>query len=337
MGDLRLLEAATAWHEALRLAYFRMDHLDLDQTIFLPHQATSVSEMNINGTSFLLIGTRAGALVYVRRLRASSYTFGGIPVGVGSVSKWLPLPGTDLVVTMSTTTASSPKVVKGAKLWRIASADPVVLEKVQDFGPDVVDITGESIHNLRLSFNGSTTSRALPALSLANFTSSDGKLQVVERPKTSPAIGSILTGPFNSDMKMHTFQLGSKQMIALVMTFSADITASVVGCPGVRIYSTSTGFMRLEHIIPACDVRAIGSFTHGNLPDTYLLLAEHEAVTVYGFEGASGFIERFRLPYPSAAALHSWRTTDDQLLVAVAKADRVAIHKAITIGDYIRD
>lgn len=334
MVDQKVYDVARHWYEALRTAYFKMDHLDLIQTIFLPHIATSLSEMVINGSSFLFIGTRAGALVYICQDNSTSYSLAGIPSGIGSVSKWLPLNGTDLIVSLSVSTLLSPNIT-GAKLWQI-SKEPFRMELMDDFGPDAVDITGEAIHNLRITYDDGRVSVSLPKVH-TNATDSKG-IQAFERPKSSVPVNPLLSSLFSSNEMVHFFLLSGKQMIVRAFTFSPEITASVVGCPGVRIYSTSTGSMRLEHIIPACDVRAITSFTHGNLPDTYLLLAEHSAVTIYAFEGASGFVERFRLPYPLASALHSWNlsTSGEESLVGVAKEDRVAIHKAITIGDYIR-
>lgn len=303
------------WRNALRHAYFKLDHLDLNQTIFLPHQVTALSELQLNGTSFLFVGTRGGSIVYRRNQTESSYTLAGIPPDTGNVSKWLPL-APNFAASLSTS---------GTKLWQIPSVDPFRIELIKDFGIDVVDITDEAIHGLRFSGNATRP----------NSTASLSGLQVYERLKT-PA--EVSAGAFNSDVKMHNFRLGSRSMIALIMTFSADVSANVVGCPGVRLYSTSTGSMKLEHIIPACDVRAITTFSHGNLPDNYLLLAEHEFVTVYHYEGASGYRERFRMPYPTASALHSWSVksgSDTDLFVAVGKADRVAIHKGVTVGDYI--
>ena len=304
------------WREALRHAYFKMDHLDLKQTIFLPHQVTALSELQLNGTSLLFVGTRGGSMIYRRWPTESFYTLAAIPANTGNVSKWLPL-APDYAASLSTS---------GTKLWQISSVDPFRIELVKDFGIDIVDITDEAFQGLR--FSGNATRPNSTVASMAG-------LQVYERLKTPAEISNSL---FNADVKMHNFRLGSRSMIALIMTFSPDVSANVVGCPGVRIYSTSTGSMKLEHIIPACDVRAITTFSHGNFPDNYLLLAEHESVTVYHYEGASGYRERFRMPYPSASALHSWTVksgSDTDLFVAIAKADRVAIHRGVTIGDYI--
>jgi hypothetical protein len=300
-----------------------MDHLDLSQTISLPHQVTALSELQMNDTSLLFIGTRGGSMVYSRKSNETSYSLAGIPPDTGNVSKWLALPPNS-AASLSTT---------GTKLWRIVSVDPFRMDLVEDFGSDVVDITDEAIHNLRSVSTSGNASKTNPAVT------SLGGVQVYERMKT-PAEMSNSNGQWNSDYKMHNFRLGSKSMIALIMTFSPEVLASVVGCPGVRLFSTNTGSMKLEHIIPACDVRAITTFSHGNLPDDYLLLAEHEAVTVYHYEGASGYVQKFRLPYPTATALHSWSIksgSDSDLLVAVAKADRVAIHNSVTVGDYIVD
>jgi hypothetical protein len=262
-------------------------------------------------------------MVYSRKSNETSYSLAGIPPDTGNVSKWLALPP-DSAASLSTT---------GTKLWRIVSVDPFRMDLVEDFGSDVVDITDEAIHNLRSVSTSGNASKTNPAVT------SLGGVQVYERMKT-PAEMSNSNGQWNSDYKMHNFRLGSKSMIALIMSFSPELLASVVGCPGVRLFSTNTGSMKLEHIIPACDVRAITTFSHGNLPDDYLLLAEHEAVTVYHYEGASGYVQKFRLPYPTATALHSWSIksgSDSDLLVAVAKADRVAIHNSVTVGDYIVD
>ena len=57
------------------------------------------------------------------------------------------------------------------------------------------------------------------------------------------------------------------------------------GCPGVKIFSSTAGSMKLEHIVPACDVQHITTFTHGNLPDHYLVLAGRGDVAVYHYEG----------------------------------------------------
>lgn len=315
--------AALQWHDALRHAYFKMDHLDLNQTIVLPHPVTALSEMYLNGTSILFVGTSGGSMVYRRKSTESSYNLVGIPPDTGNVSKWLTLPP-DYAASLSAT---------ATKLWHIASPDPFQIDMMEDFGPNVTDITNEDIHGLRSMRDSGNVSTSSPAvLSMAG-------LQVYERIKTSSEL-SGLNDLLNSDVKMHHFRLGSKSMIALIMILSPDASASVIGCPGVRLFSTSTGSMKLEHIIPACDVRAITTFSHGNLPDDYLLLAEHDSVTVYHYEGASGYVERFRLPYPTANALHSWSIksgNDSDLLVAVAKGDRIAIHRSVTVGDYIVD
>lgn len=332
VDDRKVFEGAQQWYEALRRAYFKMDHLDLNQSIFLPHSVTAISSMRVHGSSLLLVGTRAGSLVYRRQPDGFTFSLAGIPAGTGSVSKWLPLDS-GLVVSLATPTPLSSNTT-GAKLWNITSVEPLQMELIQDFGPGVSDITGEAIHNLRFTNQTGQLSRSLPMVELSDPGASS-QLQVFERVRAPSSVG--LPNPLISDLTLlHRFQLRGKQMIAMVMTFPSDVSASLVGCPGVRLYSTSTGSMKLEHIIPSCDVRAVTSFTHGNFPDDYLLLAEHDAVTVYGFEGASGFVERFRLPYPSAGALHSW-IDDGELVVAVGKADRVAIHKAITIGAYIQD
>lgn len=300
-----------------------MDHLDLNQTIVLPHAITALSEMQLNGTSILFVGTGGGSMVYQRESTESSYKLVSIPPDTGNVSKWLTLPP-DYAASLSGT---------GTKLWHIVSSDPFQINMMEDFGPDVADITNEAIHGLRSMRNSRNSSNAIPAVS------SMAGLQVYERIKTSSEL-SGLNSLLNSDVKMHNFRLGSRSMIALIMVMSPDASASVIGCPGVRLFSTSTGSMKLEHIIPACDVRAITTFSHGNLPDDYLLLAEHDSVIVYHYEGASGYVERFKLPYPTATALHSWAVksgSDSDLLVAVAKGDRIAIHRTVTVGDYIVD
>ena len=262
-------------------------------------------------------------MVYSRKPNESSYNVAGIPPDTGNVSKWLSLPP-DFAASLSTS---------GAKLWRIVSSDPFRMDLIEDFGPNVMDISDEAIHNLRTVDRSKNASKMNSTVALLNG------VQVYERMKT-PAEISNSTGHINSDYKMHNFRLGSRSMIALIMTFSPEVSANIVGCPGVRLFSTSTGSMKLEHIIPACDVRAITTFSHGNLPDEYLVLAEHEAVIVYHYEGASGYVEHFRLPYPTATALHSWSIKSESgsdLLVAVAKSDRVAIHNCVTVGDYIID
>lgn len=328
MEERKLLERAEQWHEALRHCYFKLDHVDLNQTLFMPHQVTSVSQLQFfRNASLLFVGTRAGSMVFRRRFNESSYSLAGIPPGTGSISKWLPLPPDHVAGLITPTPISN---ATGARLWRVTSADPLALEQVLDFGSDVVDITGEAIHNLRFAYNGNAT-RSLPVFPLSGVST---QLQVYEREKI---ISTNAFNPFSSDVKMHNFRMGSKQMIAIIMAFSADVSVSLVGCPGVRLYGTSTGSLKLEQIIPACDVRAVASFTHGNLPDHYLLLAEHEAVIIYHYQGAAGFVERSRLPYPSATALHAWVNADGQVTVAVGKADRVAIHVGVNIGYYIRD
>ena len=262
-------------------------------------------------------------MVYSRKLNESSYSLVSIPPDTGNVSKWLALPP-DFAASLST---------MGTKLWRIVSPDPFRMDLIADFGSNVMDITDEAIHNLRSMDTSSNISKANPAVA------SLSGVQVYQRMKTQAELSNS-NGQLISDYKMHNFRLGSRSMIALIMAFSPEVSASVVGCPGVRLFSTSTGSMKLEHIIPACDVRAITTFSYGNLPDDYLLLAEHEAVVVYHYEGASGYVEHFRLPYPTATALHSWSLkseNDSDFLVAVAKGDRVAIHRCITVGDYIVD
>lgn len=263
-------------------------------------------------------------MVYRRKSTESSYSLAGIPPETGNVTKWL---------TLSPNYAASLSTL-GAKLWHISSYDPFVLKEVlHDFGTNVVDITDEAIHNLRSNFS-ENISRLNPAVT--NMTG----VQVYERIK-SPIELSSTSSTFNSDVKMHNFYMGSKPMIALIMTFSARVLANVVGCPGVRLYSTSTGSLKLKHIIRACDVRAITTCSHGNFPDHFLILAEHESVTIYRYEGASGFVVHSSLPYNLANALLSWSINSSgshsDLLVAVAKSDRLAIHRAITVGEYVRD
>ena len=327
MDDRKVYEATQKWYEALRTSYFKMDHLDVNQTLFLPHTVTALSSTIVDGTLLLLIGTRAGSLVYHRQPNGSSYALAGIPAGSGSVSKWLPL-SEGLVVSLSSPTPLSSNAA-GAKLWNITSIEPFQMKIVQDFGP-IADITADDIHNLRFINQTGQLSRALPMVQLLNPNVSSS-VQVFEKNKFPPSADEIMDMTF-----IHSFQLGNKQMIAMAMTLSPDVSASLVGCPGVRIYSTSIGSMKLEHIIPICNVRSMTSFTHGNFPDVYLLISENDSVRVYSFEGASGFVERFRLPYPSASALHSW-IDGGELMVAVGKADRVIIHKTITIGAYIQD
>jgi len=59
-------------------------------------------------------------------------------------------------------------------------------------------------------------------------------------------------------------------------------------------------------------------------------------VIIFILTGASGFVSRFNLPYPSAKYLR-WIEFGDEGFLAVAKRDCVAIFKAVTIGNYIRD
>lgn len=260
-------------------------------------------------------------MVYRRKFNESSYSLAGIPPDTGNVTKWLTLPP-NYATSLSTS---------GTKLWHISSFDPFVLREVQDFGTDVVDITNEAIHNLRPNFSGNASRTNSTEASMP-------ELQIYERFKTPDEFSSI-SNSFNSDVKMHNFHMGSKPMIGLIMTFSANVLANVVGCPGVRLYSTSAASWKLEHIIPACDVRAITTYSHGNFPDHFLILAEHESVTVYRYEGASGFVVHSNLPYNSANALLSWSViskSDSDLLLAVAKSDRLAIHRSVTVGDYVK-
>ena len=261
-------------------------------------------------------------MIYLRKPMDSSYSLVAIPPETGSVSKWLTL-SPDYVTSLSTA---------GTKLWQISSLEPFRIDLIKNFGTDVLDITDEAIVGLRATYSENATKHNPALLSMPG-------LQVYER-YNSPTEISSLPSSFSSSMKLHSFRLGSKLMIALIMTYSADISANVIFCPGVQLYSTSTGLRKLEHIIPACDVRAITTFTHGNLPDNYLVLAEQDSVAVYHYEGASGFVQKFQLPYPSASALHSWSVKagkGTELLVAVGKADRVTIHQSVTVGDYIQD
>lgn len=310
-------EVALQWYDALRYSFYKLDHLDLNQTITLPHQVTSLSELQVNGTSFLFIGTRGGSMVYRRNSTESGYTLAGIMPDAHNVSKWLPL--TPYIGSLSSTTL----------LWQIVSVMPFRIVQIQDYGLGVVDIVDEPIHRLRFVHNGNVT-LSNPAVS------SVPGMKVYERVKAPSEVSS--SSSFNSDVKMHNFRLGSRSMIAIMPTLSAEGSASIVGCQGVRIFSTSSIASRLEHVIPACDVRAITSFSHGNLPDDYLVIAEHESVGVYHYEGASGFIKSFSLPYPSACAIHSWSIRSGsakELLVAVAMGNHVSIQRSVTVGDYI--
>lgn len=320
LEEQQIYNVAREWRNALRDAYFKMDHFELNQTIVLPHQVTALSEMESNGSSLLFIGTRGGSMVYRKKATEMTYELAGIPPDTGNVTKWLTL-SQNYAVSLART---------GTKLWRVSSNDLFRIELVQDLGSNVVDITDEAIHNLRSNFNGGVSQMNL-AINQTNG------LEVYERQRT---LSENSSSPFNSDVKMHSFAIGSKSMIALVMTFSPHILANVVGCPGVRLYSTSTLSLKLEHIIPACDVRAITTFSHGNLPDHYLVMAEHEAVTIHVNQGASGYVLHSSLPYTQANVLLSWSIksgTNNDLFLAVGKTDRVAIHRAVTVGDYVKD
>lgn len=292
-----------------------MEYLALDQTLVLQSHVTALNETNVNGTSLLLVGTRNGSAIYSRKEHELSYSLAKTMPDISHTKTWITVPG-GYISSISTF---------GTKFWQIITLEPFALKEMNKSEENIEGLA--HVAAPRLELNNSTKS-------LSSSASSSEWLTIYEKSKTSnDSIGKVL--PSGTDTIEHEFRLDSKSMIAVVPTFPPEVVASVVGCPGVRIFSVLS--KRLEHIIQACDVRAITSFSHGNLPDHYLLLAEHDGVFVYHYEGASGFVERFRLPYPSASAIHSWNVGSGQALVAVSKADRVMIHKAITIGEYIRD
>lgn len=61
-------EVTQQWYEALRQSYFKIDYFDLNETIILPHEVTSLSELQLNFTSYLLVGTlKCTSIIYQRR------------------------------------------------------------------------------------------------------------------------------------------------------------------------------------------------------------------------------------------------------------------------------
>lgn len=317
-----MYEAALSWRDALRKAYFKMEYLDLEQTLVLPYQVTALQETNINGTSLLLVGTRNGSTIFSRRANESSYSLAKDLPDLSHVSSFFPVPPGKFASTSSL----------GATLWQVTSLEPLTVKEVRTL-EDVTDVTDEAVSGFPFDIEDHISDLDSSVDSSLNW------FGIYEKSKTSDDLLDQSNQTITA-FRVHKFQLGSKPMVALVPTFSPEVVASVVGCPGVRLFSATHGTLRLEHIIQACDVRAVNSFSHGNLPDYYLLLAEHDGVIVYHYEGASGFVERFRLPYPSASAIHSWNFGsgyDSETLVAVGKAYRVMVHKAITIGEFIRD
>lgn len=143
-------------------------------------------------------------MVFRRKPTESSYSLAGIPPLTGNVTKWLTLPA-NYAASLSTS---------GTKLWHISSYDPLVPREVQDFGIDVVDITDEAIHKIRSSQNFSGN-----ASSTNSTVTSTAGLQVFERFKTPTGSSTSST---NSYVKMHNFRMGSKMMMGLIMTMSAD-------------------------------------------------------------------------------------------------------------------
>ena len=359
-----MYDSALQWYDALRSSYFKIDHFDLNQTIGLQHEVTSLSELQLNSTSYLLIGTgHCSSFIYRRRVTESSYSFAAIISGTGSVSKWLPLnrAGFKSYYIASLSSATSHCNGTSAILWRfsLTEKDRIEMKSVRNFGSDIVDITGETIHNLHylhtvgsgmkewkmfgnraengvtyviapsMSSSQSTSNSTInPLMRLASASDAVPKLNIYERSR--PVISE---SSFSSEVKIHSFRLGSKSMIVQIFP-SSD--SPIGGCHGVKVFSTNTGSMKLEQVIPACDVQNIITFTFGNFPDHYLVLAERGDVGIYHYEGASGFVRRFSLPYPIAKSL-KWIHYQNDGLIAVAKQDRVTIFKAVTIGDYVRD
>ena len=239
--------------------------------------------------------------------------------------------GSYCVASLSTTTSHCNE--SGAKLWlfQIADDNRVDMKLMDTYGSDIVDITEETV---RQSYHLYAVGNELKEMEMKVFNETFAT-RIVEQSNIYERNKSILSHamPFSSDMKLHSFLLGSKVMIAQTFPFDDSLKS---GCPGVKIFSTWAGAMKLEHVVPACDVQHVTTFTYGNLPDNYLVLAQRADVAVYHYEGASGFVLRFRLPYPSAKSL-KWIQYQNEGFLALAKQDRVAVFKAVTIGDYVRD
>ena len=61
-------ETVLQWYEAFRQSYFKIDHFDLNDTVVLPHEVVSLTELWLNSTSYLLIGTlKCASVIYRRR------------------------------------------------------------------------------------------------------------------------------------------------------------------------------------------------------------------------------------------------------------------------------
>jgi len=272
-------EVTQQWYEALRQSYFKIDYFDLNETIILPHEVTSLSELQLNFTSYLLVGTlKCTSIIYQRSLTDSHYSYATTINGTGSVSKWLSLSQPGLIATLSTSTSYCNEI--GARMWRLKPADGeravAKLVLIENYGPDIIDITEEAMSKAYLLRSASNELREL------RMNENESSSSITPRMREIPS-NSMLS----LNMKIHSFVLGSKVMIAQTLTSDSPDDVPKSGCPGVRIFSTHSGSMEMEYVIPACDVQHITTFTFGNLPDNYLVLAERGGVVVYHYEGTA--------------------------------------------------
>lgn len=97
---------------------------------------------------------------------------------------------------------------------------------------------------------------------------------------------------------------------------------------------SNDAWFRLEHVIASCGVSDVISFTFGNMPDYYIVLAERSEVGVYRYRGSSGFVRDFALPVASARTLH-W--VDGDGLLVIGGRDTVVVYRAVTVGQFVQE
>ena len=334
--DRRLFDVAKNWYDALRGAYFKLNYFEVNQTIDLRFPITSMLNIPLDDdTSVLLVGTQhCSSIIYSKSATENIYEFKAITSSqTNSVSKWISLQIKDsvaYVASLSTMTSSCRQ--NSAKLWRIEK-DSLQLDLVQDLGRNVVDVASSSGPND--AFFVYTVGDVLKqwTFSSRNMTQISSKLLSNSSSINLLNVENQNGVPLSSfNVRTHRFNVGEDQLVAVL----EPVESSVSGCSGVKIHRYHNDQHLLEHVIPACGVKKMITFTLGNLPDYFVVLAERSWVGVYQYQGSSGFVRKTTLPVPSAQSLQ-WIKRRDEYFLAVGKQGAIVIYKAITLGHFVEN
>lgn len=305
-----------------------IDYFELDQSISLPFEAVSSTQVRVGHVSILLVGTQhCSSFVYRRDASELGYSYVGVVAGTNSVTKWYTatLGSTCYVSTLSKRSASCRKV--GAKLWSVGTDG---MHLVQDLGDKVSDVTMVTVGDRLVIYTiGSTVKRWVFSQDKVDSTDLSGG--AVEYDKERDVIAnSYKHRVLSAGSIIRSFDFRNKSMFALI----ENVDMSVGACPGVKIFSQHESSSQLEHVIPGCGVRHVIGFSAGNMPDDYLVLAEAGQVGVYQYTGSSGFVRAYSLPVDSATCLDLIEL-DNERLIVVCKQEKIIIFRAVFVGHYV--